>query len=76
MGLLKQYNRLKHIDLLISMSATGTPKDLAEKLNVSIITIYRYIREMKELGAPIKYCRNCDSYKYTEQEYKFHKNLE
>ncbi len=76
MGLLTQYKRLKYIDLLISRSATGTPKNLAQKLNISEITVYRYIREMKELGAPIKYCRICSSYKYTEEQYKFEKELE
>jgi predicted DNA-binding transcriptional regulator YafY len=76
MGLLTQYKRLKYIDLLISRSATGTPKNLAQKLNISEITVYRYIREMKELGAPIKYCRSCNSYKYTEEQYKFEIELE
>ncbi len=70
MKILTQIERMKYIDWLIRRKATETPKQLAEKLNVSVITIYRYIRELKDMGAPIVYCRYCESYKYTNEDYK------
>ncbi len=47
--------RFKSIDALIRTEATGTPKMFAEKLDVSIATIYRDLRFMKNAGAPIDY---------------------
>jgi len=71
MKILTQIERIKYIDWLIRRKATGTPKQLAEKLNVSVITVYRYIRDLKDMGAPIKFCKYCESYKYTDENYKF-----
>jgi predicted DNA-binding transcriptional regulator YafY len=63
--------RIKSINLLIQREATGTPLQLAEKLNVSKATANRLIRELKDMDAPIIYCKHCESYKYTEADYNF-----
>ena len=71
MKLHTQIERIKRVNVLIRKEATGTPLQLAEKLNVSESTVFRLISELKELGAPIIYCRHCESYKYTEADYNF-----
>jgi len=59
--------RMHRIDRLIRLSATGSPNQLAVKLGISKRMVYKYLDEMKKLGAPIEYdkCRN--SYIYTAQ---------
>lgn len=56
--------RLKRIDELIQIKASGGSADLAKRLNVSERTVLETIRLMKELGAPIKYDRGRRSYYY------------
>ena len=63
--------RIKRLNALIKREATGTPLQLAEKLNVSKSTANRLIAELKDLGAPIQYCKYSQSYKYTEAGYHF-----
>ena len=55
MSLKKYIDRFKRIDQLIRLKATGTPKELAEKLHISEALLYLTLSEMKELGAPICY---------------------
>jgi predicted DNA-binding transcriptional regulator YafY len=67
----KQIELIERIDQLIRLKATGSPKELAEKLKISESTVYRTIETKKELGAPVIYDINCQSYKYTSRV-KFH----
>ena len=60
-------DRLARIDFLINHKATGTPTDLARKLNISERCVYKYITLMKDLGAPIKYAQHRNSYYYAEE---------
>jgi len=53
MPAIKYINRLKAIDQLIKLKATGSPKELADKLGISERQIYKYISDLKELGAKI-----------------------
>jgi len=63
-----QINLLDRIDYLIQRHATGTPKQLAHKLNLSERMVYNYILVLKtEFNAPIVYSRTLQSYMYTEQ---------
>ena len=71
MKLHTQIERIKRVNVLIRREATGTPLQLAEKLNVSKATANRLIRELKDMGAPIVYCKHSQSYKYTETDYNF-----
>jgi hypothetical protein len=53
--------------LIIKQENSGTPADLAAKLNMSERMIYKYIYFVKtEFNAPVKYCRKKKSYKFSE----------
>ncbi len=67
MNSLKVINRLKRVDLLITLKSTGTPIEFAEKLSLSVSRLYDILFEMKELGAPIKYSRTCRTYYYKKR---------
>ncbi len=64
--LLKQIELLERVDQLIRLKATGRPKRLAERLNVSEATVFRIIDTMKAMHAPISYNIARQSYIYTE----------
>lgn len=55
------------LDYLIRHRATGTPAQLAGKLQISERMLYDYISELQEIGLPITYCRQLQSYIYTIQ---------
>lgn len=78
--LTKQIALLERVDQLIRLKATGRPKNLAEKLEVSEATVFRMIETMKELNAPVYYDLARQSYAYSElTEFKcgfFLKSLE
>jgi hypothetical protein len=60
-------NIVIQIDALIQRGATGSPAQLAKKMNLTERTVYNYIKFMKEeLNAPILFSRGMNSYKYME----------
>jgi hypothetical protein len=62
-----QLNRIERLDRLIYLHSTGTPSELARKLNISCSQLYHIIRIMKyDLGAPIYYSKADQSYCYRE----------
>uniref|UniRef100_UPI0040485234 HTH domain-containing protein n=1 Tax=Roseivirga sp. TaxID=1964215 RepID=UPI0040485234 len=60
--MLKQIERIQRIHELIKKRATGTPKELALKLNLSERQIYNLLELMKALGAPITYSSKLYTY--------------
>lgn len=64
MKFLEQIQRLERVHYLIKRKATGTPQELARRLDVSLRTVHEVIRAMKELGGPIYYCQERRSYCY------------
>lgn len=46
------------------MKATGNPKSLARKMEVSERHVYRLIKDLKDMGFPVKYCSCRNSYTY------------
>jgi predicted DNA-binding transcriptional regulator YafY len=60
----KFIERFARIDYLISKKATGSPSDLAERLEISESTLFEFLSVMKDLGAPIKFDKNRNSYYY------------
>jgi DeoR/GlpR family transcriptional regulator of sugar metabolism len=54
--------KLDQITGMIHYSNTGSPKDLAKKLNVSERTIRRLIEKLKLRNHAIKFCRRINSY--------------
>jgi predicted DNA-binding transcriptional regulator YafY len=66
MSLLKFVERLKRMDNLILTQQTGNAKEFANKMNISSSQLFKDIRDMKVLGAPIKYSREVRSYCYSK----------
>ena len=69
---------LLRTDQLIRLKATGTPKDLASRLDVSERSVYNTIAYMKKyFNCPIAYSRARQTYYYTkkgEMRLAFRKN--
>ena len=55
---------IERADALIRRKATGNAKEFARKLNKSESFVYRLIRLMRNIGAPIEYCEYRKSYYY------------
>jgi len=55
---------LERIDQLIKFKATGTPKELALKFKITERTVYRIIKQLKEIGCPVYYNKAIGSYCY------------
>jgi len=64
MSLITRIERLQRIDSLIRLKATGSPRQLAERLEISESTLYEDLNDLKTMGAEIVYCRYYMSYKY------------
>ena len=54
------------MDSLISLRATGTPAEFAEKLGMKRSTLFQYLQEMRELGVNIGYSYIRQSYYYVD----------
>lgn len=75
MNFFEQMKRFERIDQLVRLKATGKPKALATRLNISERRMYDLINAMKEMGAPINYCHQRQSYYYKEDG-RFHCNIQ
>jgi predicted transcriptional regulator len=64
MKFIKQLERYQKLDDLIKQEKTGTPNDLAEKLELSRSHLYRLLGDLKDYGAEIKYCRKMNTFQY------------
>ncbi len=62
---IKQLERLRKIHELIQQEKTGCPSEFANKLNVSERRLYYIIDYLKDIDAPLKYCRKTKTYYYT-----------
>ncbi|MCG8411198.1 MAG: HTH domain-containing protein [Bacteroidales bacterium] len=68
MNFLKNIERLERIDFLIRYKNTGSPKELAKKLNISERQIYRLIEQMRSLGAKIEYSKIKKTYFFSKPQ--------
>ena len=57
-------NLVARADQLIRLKATGTSKEFAAKLGISRASEVRLLRDLRNIGAPIKYCRYRKTYYY------------
>jgi predicted DNA-binding transcriptional regulator YafY len=67
-------NRIQKIDYLIRIKATGSPRQFARKLSISPSTLFKYLGDMKSLGAPITFCHHRSTYLYEREgtfDFKF-----
>lgn len=67
MSFKNHFSKLQQADQLIRLKATGTPKEFAERLQVSERALYLLIEEMKSFDFPIDYSKTRGSYYYTEE---------
>lgn len=61
----KYTERLKRADRLIRQECTGTPKEFANKLNISESHLYGFLDELKTMGLPLTYSKSKLTYLYT-----------
>lgn len=64
MALLEKIERVERIHRMIEYKRTGNPGQFARKLGVSQSMLYQMLKELKQLGAPIAYCKYRQSYLY------------
>ncbi|HEY0743991.1 MAG TPA: hypothetical protein VGD40_21140 [Chryseosolibacter sp.] len=67
MSLLKYIERLKQMDDLIRRKATGTPEQFSRRLGLSKSVLMDELKDLKELGAEVEYCRERRSYYYENE---------
>ncbi len=67
MNFTKQINLIKRVDQLVRLQATGTPEELACKLEVSKSKLYRIINMMKDFNAPIEYNPTLETFTYKKE---------
>ena len=67
MSILIYSERISLIDHLIRIKKTGSPQELADRLNISRRILFEYLDEMKGLGATIEYSKKLKSYIYTSE---------
>ena len=70
MTFIERLKCLDRLDQLIRLKATGSPRELAERLGISKRSIHNLLEDMKNLGASIYYCSQRRSYCY-ERELEF-----
>ncbi|NSL85519.1 winged helix-turn-helix domain-containing protein [Chitinophaga sp. Mgbs1] len=66
MSLRRYLERLHLIDNLIRKKQAGSQQQLASKVGVSRSSLNEFLKEMKEEGFPIKYCKKSNTYYYEE----------
>ncbi|HOW41808.1 MAG TPA: hypothetical protein PL123_14785 [Bacteroidales bacterium] len=66
MALLKYIERVRRIDLLIHLRATGPPMEFARKLGIRRSTLFQSLQEMKEMGVDIRYSNIRETYYYAD----------
>lgn len=64
MRFIEQVKLLERVDQLIRLKATGSPKELAARLEVSERTVYNIMENLRDLGIELYYCETRRSYCY------------
>ncbi len=77
--MIKYIDRLEYIHFLIKTKSTGSPEQLAKKMQVSKRTVYEYLKALEYLGAQIRYNTQLESYIYEisgDFQFRYKKKLE
>lgn len=64
MSIINHLFLLQRVHDRIMHKSTGTPQEFADRLNISVRTLYRIMEELKDLGAEIAYSTERSSYVY------------
>ena len=67
MSLIEKLKMIERVDILIRRKSTGNPTQLARKINKFKRYVFKLINLMKEMGAPIYYCKVRHSYCYEDE---------
>jgi biotin operon repressor len=67
MSLIKYIERLRRMDLLISLMATGGPDEFAGKIGIKRSALFESIQEMRGLGVDIRYSHDRQTYYYADE---------
>lgn len=67
MSILRYFRKVELLDYFIRRKATGNQKEFAHKTGMSKSMLNEYLKEMKEMGFPIEYDREHNSYFYDRQ---------
>jgi len=67
MSYLEFQEKIEYLKELIDKEATGSPKDLAHRINTSERTLYRLLNFIKEQYGNVDYCRTSNTYYFTEK---------
>ena len=67
MNLFKNIHLLKRLDNLFRTKSTGSPDTLAKKIDLSRRHTERLIADLKDLGLPIQYSKDRQTYYYTDE---------
>lgn len=62
----KQPHRIQKMHRLIQTETTGCPEQFAQQLHLSRRQLYNELERLKELDAPIKYCKKKTTFYYTQ----------
>lgn len=57
--------RINRIHELVKHKRTGTPEELARRLNISTSMLFRVIEELRLMEVPIEYSRSQKTYYYS-----------
>lgn len=68
MNFIKQIERLQLLNKLIQEQNTGTPEELANRLNLSRRQLYNYIEELKDIGLEVCYSRRYTSFYFENRK--------
>lgn len=66
MSIIKYLERLRRMDYLISIMATGTPEEFADRMGIKRSTLFQALQEMREMGVNIKYSNSRQTYYYAD----------
>ncbi|MBP1677927.1 MAG: hypothetical protein H6Q20_2486 [Bacteroidetes bacterium] len=67
MKLIDYYPQLQKLHTLIRLGQTGTPKQFAQKLNISRAELYMIIDELRELDIPVQYSKKYNTFYYEKE---------
>jgi hypothetical protein len=70
MTFIEKLRCIERVDQLIRLRATGSPTELANRLNISKRSVHNLLEDMRNMGASIYYCHRQRSYCY-ELEMQF-----
>ena len=64
MSLIKYMERVRRIDTLVNLRATGAPEKFANSLGIGRSTLFQNLQELRHLGVDIKYSPYQQTYYY------------